>query len=423
MSVRVLSDRCTGCEACVASCPYGAIAVKDGVAVLLDNCIQCGACAGACPAEALEIEEVRDGARPEAAAEGDSQAARPESGAGRESCTGLESGTGGWRGVWVFAEQRKGKPSSVVYELLGEGRKLADDLGEELAAVLLGHNVDNAANDVIAHGAEKVYVVDDPALADFQDEPYAQVITELVREYRPSIFLLGATTVGRSLGPRVAARLGTGLTADCTGLAIDKERRLLLQTRPAFGGNIMATILCPDRRPQMATVRHKVMKRAARDDARRGDIIRLVREILPPRARLVKVVEETHQMVNLAEADIIVSGGRGLGKAENFKIIEDLARVLGAAVGASRAAVDAGWIPYAHQVGQTGKTVCPKIYIACGISGAIQHLAGMGSSDIIVAINKDPSAPIFNVATYGIVGDLFEVVPALTAELAKTAAS
>ncbi|MGE5572825.1 MAG: FAD-binding protein [Bacteroidota bacterium] len=409
MPVRILCDRCTGCAACVGACPYGAIAVRDGVAVLLDNCTHCGACAGECPAEAIAVEEVKAQARPEAAVEGKGATARPE----------VEAD--GWRGVWVFAEQRRGKPSSVVYELLGEGRKLADDLGEELSAVLLGHNVDDAANELIAHGAEKVYVVDDPALADFRDEPYAQVITELVQEYKPSIFLLGATTIGRSLGPRVAAKLRTGLTADCTGLAIDKEKRLLLQTRPAFGGNIMATILCPDRRPQMATVRHKVMKRAARDDARRGEIIRLVKEILPPRARLVRVVEETHQMVNLAEADIIVSGGRGLGKAENFKIIEDLARVLGAAVGASRAAVDAGWIPYAHQVGQTGKTVCPKIYIACGISGAIQHLAGMGSSDIIVAINKDPSAPIFNVATYGIVGDLFEVVPALTAELRKSA--
>lgn len=413
VAVRVVSDRCTGCEACVASCPYGAIAVQDGVAVMLDNCIQCGACAGACPAEAIEIDEMSPGTRPEAAGERDSRAARRAS--------GEELGDSGdkWHDVWVFAEQRKGKPSSVVYELLGEGRKLADDLGEELCAVLLGHNVDEASNDLIAHGAEKVYVVDDPALADFQDEPYAQVIAELVKEYRPSIFLLGATTIGRSLGPRVAARLRTGLTADCTGLSIDKEKRLLLQTRPAFGGNIMATIICPDSRPQMATVRHKVMKRAARDNARRGDIIKLVKEVLPPRARLVKVVEETQQTVNLAEADIVVSGGRGLGKAENFKLIEDLARVLGAAVGASRAAVDAGWIPYAHQVGQTGKTVCPKIYIACGISGAIQHLAGMGSSDIIVAINKDPSAPIFNVATYGIVGDLFEVVPALTAELSR----
>ncbi|MEW6227671.1 MAG: electron transfer flavoprotein subunit alpha [Bacillota bacterium] len=394
MSVRVLSDRCTGCEACVAACPYGAIAVKDGIAVLLENCTFCSACAGECPVEAILVEEAEPGpAIPDADAEA--------------------------RGVWVFAEQRRGVPASVVYELLGEGRKLALDLGEELCAVALGHNLGDAARELIAHGADKVYVVDDPLLADFQDEPYAQVITELAQQYRPLVFLLGATTIGRSLGPRVAARLKTGLTADCTGLAIDKEKRLLLQTRPAFGGNIMATILCPDRRPQMATVRHKVMKRAQRDETRRGEIIKFVNDILPPRARLVKVVEETQQMVNLAEADIIVSGGRGLGKAENFRLIEDLARVLGAAVGASRAAVDAGWIPYAHQVGQTGKTVCPKVYIACGISGAIQHLAGMGSSDIIVAINRDPSAPIFNVATYGIVGDLFEVVPALTAELRR----
>lgn len=368
--------------------------MKDGIAVLLENCTFCSACAGECPVEAILVEEAEPGpAIPDADAEA--------------------------RGVWVFAEQRRGVPASVVYELLGEGRKLALDLGEELCAVALGHNLGDAARELIAHGADKVYVVDDPLLADFQDEPYAQVITELAQQYRPLVFLLGATTIGRSLGPRVAARLKTGLTADCTGLAIDKEKRLLLQTRPAFGGNIMATILCPDRRPQMATVRHKVMKRAQRDETRRGEIIKFVNDILPPRARLVKVVEETQQMVNLAEADIIVSGGRGLGKAENFRLIEDLARVLGAAVGASRAAVDAGWIPYAHQVGQTGKTVCPKVYIACGISGAIQHLAGMGSSDIIVAINRDPSAPIFNVATYGIVGDLFEVVPALTAELRR----
>lgn len=397
VSVRVLSDRCTGCEACIAACPYGAIAVKDGIAVLLENCTFCGACASECPVEAILVEEAKSSGPAEAAS----------------------AAAAGAHGVWVFAEQRHGVPASVVYELLGEGRKLALDLGEELCAVVLGHNLDDAAKELIAHGTDTVYVVDDPLLADFEDEPYAQVITELAQQYKPSVFLLGATTIGRSLGPRVAARLKTGLTADCTGLAIDKERRLLLQTRPAFGGNIMATILCPDRRPQMATVRHKVMKRAMRDQTRRGEIVRLVKDILPARARLVKVVEETQQMVNLAEADIIVSGGRGLGKAENFQIIEDLARVLGAAVGASRAAVDAGWIPYAHQVGQTGKTVCPKIYIACGISGAIQHLAGMGSSDIIVAINRDPNAPIFNVATYGIVGDLFEVVPAFTAQLRR----
>ncbi len=403
MPVRILSDKCTGCEACISCCPYGAIAVRDGTATLLESCTSCGACAGECPTQAIQVEEARSAA----AAPGESRAAGP----GEGPCQA--------RGVWVFAEQRRGVPASVVYELLGEGASLASDLGEELSAVILGHELDAAAAELVAHGAKRVYVVDDPRLADFQDEPYAQVLTELVQEHAPSVLLLGATTIGRSLGPRVAARLRTGLTADCTALDIDRERRLLLQTRPAFGGNIMATILCPDRRPQMATVRHKVMKRAQRDETRSGEIIRLVRDVLPSRARLVKVVEESHEMVNLAEADVIVSGGRGLGKPENFKLIEDLARVLGAAVGASRAAVDAGWIPYAHQVGQTGKTVCPKIYIACGISGAIQHLAGMGSSDIIVAINRDPTAPIFNVATFGIVGDLFEVVPALTAELKR----
>ncbi len=399
MSVRIVLDKCTGCGACVPSCPYGAIDVREGRAVLLEACTSCGACAGDCPFVAIEVGE--PGSVPESGgAQGAGTAGAPDEA----------------RGVWVFAEQRRGAPASVVYELLGEGRKLALDLGEELGAVILGHGLDRAARELIAHGADTVYVVDDPALADFQDEPYAQIVTDLVKQYKPSIFLLGATAIGRSLAPRVAARLGTGLTADCTGLAIDEEKRLLLQTRPAFGGNVMATILCPERRPQMATVRHKVMRPATRDEERSGRIVNVRREILPFRARLLEVVEEAGQTVNLAEADIIVSGGRGLGKAENFRLIEELARVLGAAVGASRAAVDAGWIPYAHQVGQTGKTVCPKIYIACGISGAIQHLAGMGSSDIIVAINRDPNAPIFDVATYGIVGDLFEVIPALIAE-------
>lgn len=395
MSVKIISDKCTGCEACVSACPYNAIEIRDGIAHLLDNCVLCKACADECPSEAIAVIDYdRSSKQPEAA---DRQG----------------------KGVWVFAEQRNGNPQGVTYELLGEGEKLACDLDEGLCAVLLGHNVSGIAEELIQYGASKVYLVDDPALADFQDEPYAQVIAELVMEFQPSVFLFGATTVGRSLAPRIAVKLGTGLTADCTGLAIDKESKLLLQTRPAFGGNVMATIVCPKKRPQMATVRPKVMKPGKRNETQTGGIIKLSREISPPRARLLETFHGSEQRMNIQEADIVVSGGRGLEKPENFELLEELAKLLGGAVGASRAAVDAGWIPYAHQVGQTGKTVRPKLYIACGISGAVQHLAGMSSSDVIVAINKDPNAPIFSVATYGIIGDAMEIIPALIAELQK----
>lgn len=326
----------------------------------------------------------------------------------------------GYSGVWVFAEQKNGEIAPVVYELLGKGKKLAEKLGVELSAVLLGEAVEKSAHRLIAHGADTVYLVEDPALKDFNDDPYALVLTELIREYKPEIVLCGATSVGRSFIPKVATRLRTGLTADCTGLEIEEERKLLLQTRPAFGGNIMAQILCPENRPQMSTVRHKVMDKAELDETHKGKIIR--KEFsgkLTSRTKILKEILEKEETVNLAEADIIVSGGRGLGEAKHFSLIKDLARELGGAVGASRATVDAGWIPYSHQVGQTGKTVKPKIYIACGISGAIQHLIGMQSSDIIVAINKDSDAPIFKVATYGIVGDLFEVIPEFISQIKK----
>jgi electron transfer flavoprotein alpha subunit len=323
---------------------------------------------------------------------------------------------GDYKGVWVFAEQKKGKVQSVVYELLGKGRELADALGTELAAVLIGDAVEAQAEELFWRGADKVYLVENAGLKSYQDEPYTNIIVELVKEFKPEILLYGATSIGRSLASRIAVKLYTGLTADCTALDIDKEKKILLQTRPAFGGNIMATILCENYRPQMATVRHKVFKEAQVDKSRKGQVVKksYPDNLLASRTRISDVVEEISSTVNLTEADIIVSGGRGLGKAEGFKVIEELAKVLGGAVGASRSAVDAEWIPYSHQVGQTGKTVCPKIYIACGISGQIQHLAGMSSSEIIIAINKDSQAPIFSVATYGIVGDLYEVVPALT---------
>lgn len=394
MSIEISKERCSGCESCLPSCPYGAIKVADGQArILLDRCTLCGACVGACPLEAILF-------RREERAADELQA---------------------YRGVWVFAEQREGRIATVVYELLGEGRKLADALGEELCAVLLGHKIKDAAGHLIARGADKVYGVDDPFFEHFQDDPYAFVLTELIKEHRPAIVLLGATARGRSLAPKVATRLKTGLTADCTGLAIDPGKRILLQTRPAFGGNIMATIVCPNRRPQMATVRPKVMKPLEPDEDRRGEIV--LKQVdgggIQLRTTLLEIMKEAAETVNLEDADIIVSGGRGLGDPKNFSIIEALAKALGGAVGASRAAVDAGWIPYSHQVGQTGKTVCPKLYIACGISGAIQHLAGMQSADVIVAINRNPDAPIFRVATFGIVGDLFDVVPALTEEVLR----
>jgi electron transfer flavoprotein alpha subunit len=326
----------------------------------------------------------------------------------------------GFKGVWIFAEQRNGKVSSVAYELLGVGKKLADDLKTDISAVLFGAS-DDAALELIRWGADKVYVSKDQMVEKFNDEPYSQLLTSLIKEHKPEIVLAGATPIGRSFVPRVAARLRTGLTADCTSLAIDKASGNLLQIRPAFGGNIMATILCPNTRPQMATVRPRVMKRGQYDESRKGEIIDVKAEGVSSRTRVLETVKEVSDItVNLQEADIIVSGGRGLADPKGFKLLEELAGLFGGAVGSSRAAVDAGWIPYRHQVGQTGKTVCPKIYFACGISGAVQHLVGMQSSDIIIAINKNPDAPIFNVATYGIIGDLYEIVPLLIKKIKES---
>ncbi|MFH1594245.1 MAG: electron transfer flavoprotein subunit alpha [Candidatus Omnitrophota bacterium] len=386
--IEILKDVCTGCSLCIKVCPFGAITLESKKAVIdYNKCNLCGGCVESCKFNAIEIktlEKMYDHSM--------------------------------YKDVWVFCEQKKGIVQSVAYELLGEGKKLASKLNNKLCAVLLGEDVKKRADDLFRRGADIVYLVDSPHLKYYQNEPYSKVLVELINEYKPEVLLCGATTMGRSLISRVAVKIKTGLTADCTGLDIDTDKRLLLQTRPAFGGNIMATIITPNHRPQMCTVRHKVMQEASIEDGRKGIIVekKYSDDILSTRTRLVDLVEEMEETVNLAEADIIVSGGRGLGGSENFGIIRQLALVLGGAVGASRGAVDADWIPYSHQVGQTGKTVCPKIYIACGISGQIQHLIGMQSSKIIVAINKDPDAPIFNIATYGIVGDLFDVVPALT---------
>ncbi len=318
-------------------------------------------------------------------------------------------------GLWVFIETELGKAKHVGFELLAPGRKLADEMGEKLVAVLVGCGVEKASNDAIALGADEVILVEGEEYYDYNTDCFSYALEQLVRQHHPTAILIGATNNGRDFAPRVACRLKTGLTADCTGLSIDEGTGKIAWTRPAFGGNLMATIICPDSTPQMGTIRPGVFKKTIPDPDRKGKIIK--EDIHPTpsliRTRIIETVHEVAEPVNLEEAEIIVSGGRGLGDPENFSFIRELAAELKATVGASRAAVDAGWIPHAHQVGQTGKTVAPKIYIACGISGAIQHLAGMSGSDIIIAINKDPEAPIFSVSDYGIVGDFKEVIPEL----------
>ena len=324
-----------------------------------------------------------------------------------------------YKDIWVFAEQRQGKITPVVIELLGEGRKLADTKGIKLNAILLGKDVNGLAEELIAYGAETVYVADDPLLENFTTDGYTKVIVDAVNEIKPEIVLIGATNIGRDLAPRIASRLNTGLTADCTKLEIDPEDGKIKQTRPAFGGNIMATIICPDARPQMSTVRPGVMDKAVRNDDNKGNIVPLKYDIKESdiRTKIIEIVKHAVEKVSLTDADIIVSGGLGLQNADGFKLIEELADKLAGVVGSSRAAVDAGWIDKRHQVGQTGTTVKPNLYIACGISGAIQHLAGRKESSIIVAINKDPEAPIFSVADYGIVGDLYKVIPEIISEI------
>lgn len=329
------------------------------------------------------------------------------------------------RNVWVFIEVVRGKIKGVSLELLGQGRKMADDLGEKLVAIIPGNEIEDFAKMAIHYGADEAIVVDQKELKDYSTDGYTKAMCTLIKKYNPAVLLIGATNNGRDLGPRVSSRMQTGLTADCTELGVDSETRLVKWTRPAFGGNLMAIILCPDYRPQIGTVRPGVFKKPEEDTGRKGEIIHETVEFGPDeiRTRIVEVITEAGGAdVNLEEAEIIVSGGRGVGGPEGFEVLKELADEIGAQIGASRAAVDSGWISSLHQVGQTGKSVGPKIYIACGISGAIQHVAGMSSSDVIIAINKDPDAPIFNIADYGIVGDLFEIIPELTKRIRSSKA-
>ena len=390
MELRIDRELCTGCGLCVDACLYNALEIKEGIAVVDESCTFCGACVDVCPPGAITLE-------------------KPE-----KTQTGLEQ----YKGVMVIAELEKDGIAPVTFELLGKGRELADTLGVKLSCALVGYRTEQFANELIFYGADKVYLVDDERLIGADDRRFAAALFDVARRAMPEIILAGATSWGRSVVPRLAVKPETGLTADCTGLEIDIDKRLLLQTRPAFGGNIMATIICPNSRPQMATVRHKVMKPIGRDTSRRGEIIKVDVEKLPEnRVHIIREIEELDEVLNIADADKVVSGGRGVGSKEKFRLIFEFAESIGAAVGASRAAVDAGWVPYYHQVGQTGRTVAPKLYIACGISGAIQHLVGMQSSKTIVVINTDPNAPIFDIATYGVVGDLFEVIPEIMKRL------
>ena len=387
MAVRIIDDKCKGCTKCVQSCPFDAITMQEKLAVIGASCTSCGACIEVCPFDAIEKLD--------------------------EASSGVDVTQ--YHDVWVFAEQRDGKLMGVSIELLGEGRKLATDIGCKLCAVLCGENVDGLVDELFEYGAEKVYYANNPELKTYNTDAYNKAIYSAILKYKPEIVLLGATHIGRDLGPCLAVQCGTGLTADCTKLDIDPEDKKLMQTRPAFGGNLMATILCPNHRPQMSTVRPGVMQKPEREAGRKGERIDLTISFKDGdiRAKVLEIVKGLKEQVSLTDAKVIVSGGAGLGGPDGFKVIKQLADRLGGVVGSSRAAVDAGWIDHAHQVGQTGTTVKPEIYFACGISGAIQHLAGMQTSGIIVAINKNENAPIFEVADYGIVGDLYQVIPAL----------
>jgi len=415
---RLIEGKCIACGArCESSCPVNCVSMNDAgePVIVTEKCIGCLKCVKVCPAEALEMfftpeeQKILD----QLAAAGAAPAAEEED----PEAAAIARMQAGYRGVWVFVEQTEGEAAKVSWELLGKGKELAAKLGVELSAVVIGHKVEHLCHEAFSYGAEKAYLLDGLLYADYRTFSYLEAMCHLVKKYSPEVILMGATGMGRDLAGAVATRVGTGLTADCTGLDID-DKRNLMQTRPAFGGNIMATIMCDKYRPQMATVRPHVMQMPEQKNRAAGEIIR-DDFTLPEDKVLVKVLEiirdgDSKQKVDIGGAEFIISGGRGMMGPDNFAVLDELAKELHGVVGASRSAVDAGWMPHDRQVGQTGKTVRPKIYIACGISGAIQHLVGMQDSDLIIAINRDKDAPIFEVAHYGIVGDLFQIVPVLT---------
>lgn len=381
--IKVIYEKCTLCKVCIDVCPFDAIEIKDNKIFINEKCTLCGLCVKNCPEKALYKEEKKK----------------------------EEIDTSKYQGIWFFAETKDGSISPVSYEMLSACLKIKEKLNQEISGVLFGENVSSLAPELIKRGCDNVYVIKNEKLENFREQTFADAFSKLINKYKPNIVIAAATMIGRSFIPSVAAKIKTGLTADCTDIDIDEETGLLVQTRPTFGGNLMAKIICKYHRPQMATIRPKIFSPAEVIDGKDGNIIEENIEIEDDGNVEILGREKVENVVDLQEAEIIVSGGRGMKGPENFDIIKEFASLLGGAVGASRAAVDSGWIPYPHQVGQTGKTVKPKIYIACGISGAIQHLAGMQTSDFIIAINKDREAPIFKVANLGVVGDLFEVVP------------
>jgi electron transfer flavoprotein alpha subunit len=413
MVVQIAKDKCIGCGLCVETCPVGALTLIDGIVEVDPNkCKDLGPCVKVCPTEALAVNKKPEETSPEVKEKVVVQ---------NEQAEEIHEQLEGYQGVWIFIEQLNGEAAPVSWELMGGGRILADKLKTELAGVLLGDGVEHLVKEAFKYGADKVYLMESPVLKDYRNQAYANGVVKLVNKYSPEIILIGATSLGRDLAGSVATLVETGLTADCTELDVETESRYLLQSRPAFGGNIMATILCRHHRPQMATVRPRVLAMPEPQEEKSGEFIRETFDLKEEDmlTKVVEVIRGKGSGVYLDKAEIIVAGGRGLGNKENFKVVADLADVLGGTVGSSRAAVDAGWISVEHQVGQTGTTVRPKVYFAIGISGAIQHLVGMQTSDVIVAINNDPEAKIFNVASYGLVGDLHKIVPALTEEFRK----